>query len=119
MATKSKCLAQISTFLRLSRARYNPHMKAYVVGYRGRDKDKIEPPKRPFDPVEDLDVWFSKGPEYWKIASLEEAEPELQYLRNCRVHIGSHYCEFSIEELPGGEFAVVCLSHPELDAGRA
>jgi|GEM_PF-1856629 hypothetical protein len=88
-------------------------MKVYVRGYRQKDKDKVLPPKRPFDPIEDVDVQYCKEPD-WKIPLRELAEPELRILRDMRVHVGSHYCEFSVEELPDGAFAIVCLSHPEL-----
>jgi hypothetical protein len=90
-------------------------MKVYVLGYQQKDKDKVQPPKRPFDPIEDVDVQYCKQPE-WKITLRELAESELRILRDMRVHIGSHYCEFSVEELPDGAFAIVCLSHPELTA---
>ena len=88
-------------------------MKVYVRGYRQKDKDKVLPPKRPFDPIEDVDVQYCKEPD-WKIPLRELAEPELRILCGMHVHIGLHYCEFSVEELPDGAFAIVCLSHPEL-----
>lgn len=87
-------------------------MKRYVLGYRQKDEDKIEPPKRPFEPVENVDVQYSEGPE-WKMPFREYAETELRILVGMRVHVGPHYCEFSLEELPEGEFAIACLSHPE------
>jgi hypothetical protein len=38
-----------------------------------------------------------------------QAESERVILRGMHVHVGQHYCEFSIEELPkGGRFAIVC-----------
>jgi hypothetical protein len=88
-------------------------MKVYVLGYRQKDKDKVQPPKRPFDPIEGVEVQYCKEPD-WKIETREWAELELRILRDMRVHVGSHYCEFSVEELPDGAFAIVCLSHPEL-----
>jgi len=86
-------------------------MKVYALRYR--QEDDVQPPKRPYDPIEDVDVQYSKQPD-WKITLRELAAPELRILRNMRVHVGSHYCEFSIEELPDGAFAIFCLSHPEL-----
>jgi hypothetical protein len=93
-------------------------MKVYVLGYQQKDEDKVEPPKRPFDHVENVDVQYCKEPE-WKIMLRGLAESELRILRDMRVHVGSHYCEFSVEELPEGEFAIVCLSHPDLAPYRA
>jgi hypothetical protein len=87
-------------------------MKRYVLGYRQKDDDKIEPPIRPFYPVENVDVQYCDGPD-WKMPYREHAEMELRILAAMRVHVGPHYCEFSLEELPEGEFAIVCLSHPE------
>lgn len=37
-------------------------MKIYVLGHRQKDADKIEPPKRPFEPLENVDVL------YWRVA---------------------------------------------------
>jgi hypothetical protein len=88
-------------------------MKVYVLGYRQKDKDKVQLPKYPYDRIEDVDVQYCKEPD-WKIELRELAESELRILRGMRVHVGSHYCEFSVEELPDGAFAIVCLSHPEL-----
>jgi hypothetical protein len=87
-------------------------MKRYVIGCRQKDEDKIEPPKRPFDPVGNVEVQYGDGPD-WKMPFREYAETELRTLAEMRIHVGPHYCEFSLEELPEGEFAIVCLSHPE------
>jgi hypothetical protein len=93
-------------------------MKVYVLGYRQKDKGKVEPPKRPFERIEDVEVQYCKEPE-WKIAFRELAESELRILSEMHVHIGPHYCELAIEELPEGEFAIVCPAHPELHSSRA
>jgi hypothetical protein len=92
-------------------------MKVYVRGYRPKDEDKIPPPKRPFDLVENVDVQFSEAPE-WKIDLRELAESELRILTGMHVHVGQHYCEFAVEDLPEGEFAIVCPAHPELRSAR-
>ena len=62
--------------------RYNQRMKVYVLGYRQKDKDKVDPPKRPFERIEDVEVQYCKEPE-WKIAFRELAESELLILRAC------------------------------------
>lgn len=93
-------------------------MKVYVRGYRQKDADKVQPPKRPFERVENVEVQYCKKPD-WKIAFRELAESELSILAELRVHVGSHYCEFAIEELPEGEFAIICPSHPELHSSEA
>lgn len=93
-------------------------MKAYVLGYRQKDADKVQLPKRPFERVEDVEVQYCKKPD-WKIALRELAESELRILCDMRVHVSPHYCEFAIEELPEGGFAIVCPSHTELHSSRA
>lgn len=86
-------------------------MKVYVVGYREKEKQEEVKESR-FSPT-NMEVGYSKEPE-WTIASEREAASECQILRGMNVHIGQHYCEFSVEELPqGGEFAIVCVSHPD------
>jgi hypothetical protein len=50
----------------------------------------------------------------WKIATLPVAQRECEILQGLRVRVGyHHHCEFSVEELPEGEFAIVCLTHPD------
>lgn len=36
-------------------------------------------------------------------------------LRTASVSVGTHFCDFSVEELPSGQFAIICASHPALD----
>ena len=88
-------------------------MKVYVLGYQQRDEDKVQPPKRPFDPIDAVDVQFCKEP-VWMIPYRELAESELRILQDVRVRVGPHYCELSIEEFPDGRFGIVCASHPSL-----
>jgi hypothetical protein len=93
-------------------------MKVYVRGYQQKDADKVQPPRRPFERVEDVEVEYCKEPD-WRIAFRELAESELKILTDMCVHVGSHYCEFAVEELPEGEFAIICPSHPELRSSQA
>jgi hypothetical protein len=84
-------------------------MKAYVLNYRAKEKK----PEERFQPPTDVEVRYSKEPD-WVMRLVQEAESECLILNKLRVHVGEHLCEFSIEELPKGGFVVVCLSHPEL-----
>jgi hypothetical protein len=93
-------------------------MKVYVQGYRQKDRGKVQPPSPPFERVEDVEVQYCKEPDR-KIGFRELAESELRILRDMHVHVGPHYCEFSVEELTESEFAIVCLSHPELHPTRS
>jgi|ERR1700733_3786554 hypothetical protein len=86
--------------------------KAYVQGYSPIPEDKIEPPTRPFEPVENYVVGYCAEPE-WTLPDRPSAEIECGILRRMGVHIGPHYCEFAVESLDNGEFAIVCLTHPE------
>ncbi len=81
-------------------------MKRYVHGYWLRDTD---PEASRF---ENLEVAYADDPS-WKIPFPHEAEYERGFLENSRVHVGEHYCAFSVEELPEGQFAIVCITHPE------
>ena len=83
-------------------------MTKYVRGYRERGERE---PKWPFELAENVDVEFSKEPE-WQIPVRELAESERSILQNLGVHVGPHYRDFSVERLPEGSFAIVCSSHP-------
>ena len=93
-------------------------MKVYVRGYRPRDEDKIQPPKRSFERVENVEIDFSREPD-WKIGFRELADTELRILSEMQVHVGPHYCQLAVEELAEGQFAIICPIHPELHASRA
>lgn len=88
-------------------------MKVYVRGY-----DRIEPivPTRPFMPVEDMGVEYSETPE-WRMPDYM-AEGHLRMLREMRVHVAEHYCDFVSEELSEGVVAIACESHPALRRQR-
>lgn len=44
--------------------------------------------------------------------SLEHAEEDCRLLNGMSVHVGHHYCEFRVQDLSDGKFAIVCESHP-------
>lgn len=93
-----------------------PLMKVYVAGYR---PEKKEPEQiRSDDPKTDYEICYSRDPE-WKMEFINQAESECRILESFGVHVGSHSCRFSVEELPEGEFAIVCLSHPDNSSASA
>ena len=49
------------------------------------------------------------------IASREDADLQCARLNRMQVHVGQHSCEFEVEELDGGEFALACINHPGPD----
>jgi hypothetical protein len=84
-------------------------MKRYVRGYNS--KKPKEPAEAEVHLSDNVDVEFTKDPE-WIMPAREIAESECRILQRMRVHVGTHYCDFSVEELPGNEFAIACKSHP-------
>ena len=79
-------------------------MKLYVLGYRGRDAEQDR-----FIP-DGVEVIYSKEPR-WRMAHHGLAEAERLNLEQMSVYVGEHHCDFSVEALPEGGFAIVCLSH--------
>jgi hypothetical protein len=73
-------------------------MAAYVLRYSNRDGP--------------LTIEYDDGTG-WRMDSRSAAELHCRILRELGVHVGKHCCEFSVVELDRGEFAIVCLSHPE------
>jgi hypothetical protein len=88
-------------------------MKMYVSGHWPvkKTREQKEQEKRLPRPIMDFDVAYSKEPK-WSMTR-DEAEWERDRLQSWNVHVGEHYCKFSVEELPSGSFAIACLSHPE------
>lgn len=79
-------------------------MKVYVDGFGPKDSQK------PLNTR--LTVAYSASPERtW--GSLLHANSDCEYLNRHRIHVGQHLCYFSVEELPSGDFSIVCLTHPE------
>ena len=88
-------------------------MKVYVLRYGPTAKQETgERQKSPSDRLENTEVEYSREP-VWRMPSLRLAKGERDLLCEMQVHVGPHYCEFSVEELPEGDFALVCLSHPD------
>jgi hypothetical protein len=88
-------------------------MKTYVRRF-GLDPESNVPERETHDEREarrTVRVDYCPEPE-WKIPTREMAAIELQTLQRMWVYVEGHYCEFSIDELPDGAFAIVCLSHP-------
>jgi len=74
------------------------HMPAYV--FRCNRKDGP------------MNVEYTYGPD-WKIASREAANQYRAALRIHGVDIREHHCDFAVEELADGTFAIACTTHPE------
>ena len=92
-------------------------MKTYVLGYRPKpieDKatEETERPKRIEVQFPEYEIHYSDRPE-WRLGALELAEADCRLLNSMQVHVGPHYCQFEIEELEPGLFAIVCKSHPD------
>jgi hypothetical protein len=83
-------------------------MKTYVHGYGPKEKKQTG---QEATPQYEIEVEYTKDPQ-WRMPFREFAECEREDLQRMKVHIADHYCDFSVEELPDNEFAIVCLSHP-------
>jgi hypothetical protein len=94
-------------------------MKVYVLGYRPKNKSELDEDarrtggvERPvFRPAQQIAVGYIDEPQ-WRMAERELAEWECCFLRGMDVHVYAHRCDFSVETLPEGDLAVVCLTHP-------
>jgi hypothetical protein len=89
-------------------------MKVYVLRIDPKNAEPGVPPKFPMDNQE---IRYSREPE-WRMTSIE-ANSWCRSLNNMGVHIGPHYCTFTVEELPTGECAIVCPSHPDDTASES
>jgi hypothetical protein len=59
----------------------------------------------------ECEIFYTTQPE-WKITTLWYAETKCGILHGLRCGVGSHLCQFSVEELDSGRYAIVCESHP-------
>ena len=92
---------------------HNRHMTAFVMGWLIREDEELaEVDPRPAMWKENVDVGYSSTP-VLRIKTRHEADLDCERLRRMRVHVGAHYCEFGVEELPEGDFTLVCFSHPD------
>jgi hypothetical protein len=84
-------------------------MKVYVHGYS--NAATITHPDGSIERVIGaVKVAYSSTPTYtWP--SRMEAQYECEFLNREKVAIHFHVCEFTVEELPGGRFGIVCLEH--------
>jgi hypothetical protein len=80
-------------------------MKVYVADW---NPEENAPEQNPTPYV----IKYSEQP-VWTMESVPQAEFQCNCLNSKRVHIGQHYCKFSVEDLPEGKFAIVCLTHPD------
>jgi hypothetical protein len=89
-------------------------MKTYVDGFeKKRNAEYSAKAKSTIHAVgaPEYNVIFSGNPEWIFLAS-EFADAQCELLNSMRTHVGTHYCEFEVEEFKQQEFAIVCNSHP-------
>jgi hypothetical protein len=93
--------------------RYNPAMKSYVCYYGPEPKlsDEETQEQKEKRLARPLIVQFTKDP-HWTLPAKEQAESERFILQRQGVFAGEHFCEFAVEELPDGKFAIFCPNHP-------
>jgi hypothetical protein len=78
-------------------------MPAYVVRIHPKPVDD-----RPFGHLVD----YSVNPD-WHFSALDSATQWRDVLTEMKVAVGTHLCQFEIQEFKPGLFAVVCRSHPK------
>src|SRR5580692_7727337 len=103
MGSKGSFVTQISTEKSpTSPFPYNPAMKVYVTGHRGKEVEEHGASKTHFELNKDnVNIYFHKYAG-WRLESADDAKRERDYLEKMNVHVGDHYCKFSVEELPEG-----------------
>jgi hypothetical protein len=85
---------------------YTPLMKAYVLTYRDKEGQQEH-----YSGPTPQNILYSKEPK-WTM-EYRGAVDEHSILEQMDVHLGEHYCVFSIEKLSTGECAIACLDHPD------
>jgi hypothetical protein len=85
-------------------------MKVYVRGYGPLREDETPPQRYPFEPKENYGVEYRPTPDDWTMSTRDEAEMHCRDLTRLQAHVGPHYCEFSVQELPEGAFAIASLA---------
>ena len=85
-------------------------MSVYVLGYHANPREKN--PEERVNPL-GHEVEYSDKPELVFDAP-ETAGMHCEVLNGMQVYVGEHYCQFEIEKLNDGQFAIVCKSHPGL-----
>jgi hypothetical protein len=82
--------------------------KVYVLGYDPIPVDDNTEQRR-----QEWKVGYCAVPE-WTFADRSAAEIECGYMRGWDVRMeDGHRCDFAVETMDSGGFAIVCLSHPE------
>lgn len=83
-------------------------MTMYLYGYKSTPE--AEQPRDPHRPWDNVDVCYTPDPQYtWP---LEWATIHCKEINGMRAHVGEHYCQFEVEEVQEGKFAIVCKTHP-------
>jgi len=84
------------------RGHYNSPMPAYVVRIQPKPIDD-----RPFGHLVD----YSDNPD-WQFSTFDAAAQWRDVLTGMKVTVGTHLCQFEVEEFKPRFFAIVCSSHP-------
>jgi hypothetical protein len=92
-----------------------PLIKVYVLGYRPEESETDRPDKEGESPQKPpaIVVGYTNDPQ-WKMAFRHEADLHCSILNTRAVRVGAHFCYFLVEELPTGEYAIVCPEHPDV-----
>lgn len=78
-------------------------MKAYAITYTFTE----------FDQPSQTAIEFGSEPSpESRYSTREQAAAECVRLNQGRVHVGSHCCAFAVDQLPQGDFGIICACHP-------
>jgi hypothetical protein len=76
-------------------------MKAYVIGQKLDAQNWSMEVQYGPEPIPEL-----------RYATRELAVTDCMHLNRQRLKIGAHCCAFTVEELPAGDFCIICICHP-------
>lgn len=87
-------------------------MKAYVVYYGEEPAPGEETPTEREARLARPSIIQFLGEPLLAFPDKRLADIELQIVRRRGYFVGSHLCEFAIDELANGQFAIFCIDHP-------
>jgi hypothetical protein len=78
-------------------------MKAYALTHKFKELDQ------PFRAG--IQFVAEPSPES-RYSTREQAAVDCMKLNQGQVHVGSHCCAFAVDQLPQGDFGIICACHP-------
>jgi hypothetical protein len=94
-------------------ADYNLDMKAYVLDYQPLPEQQTTKMliRRGEEKPAQYRILFGHRPA-WALGEKSVAKAECAILNSLGIQVGQHHCQFEVEEVKIGIFAIVCKGHP-------